>query len=72
MQNKNPNSLFGIDINEYTQGVDFNILARKIDFLYLRSSGSGSGRFRVDRKFLEYAETSRNYKIYQIIYLIFP
>lgn len=63
MQNKNPNSLFGIDINEYTQGVDFNILARKIDFLYLRSSGSGSGRFRVDRKFLEYAETSRNYKI---------
>ena len=33
MQNKNPNSLFGIDINEYTQGVNFNILARKIDFL---------------------------------------
>jgi len=47
MQNKNPNSLFGIDINEYTQGVNFNILARKIDFLYIRSSGSVSGRFRV-------------------------
>ena len=35
MQNKNPNSLFGVDINEYTQNVNFNILATKIDFLYL-------------------------------------
>lgn len=63
MQNKNPNSLFGIDINEYTQGVDFSILARKIDFLYLRSSGSGTGRFRVDRKFLDFAREARNYGI---------
>lgn len=63
MQNKNDNSLFGIDINEYTQGVDFTVLAKKIDFLYLRSSGSASGRFRVDKKFLEYAPKSREYGI---------
>lgn len=60
MQDKNPKSLFGIDINEYSQNVNFTILATKIDFLYLRSSGSGSGRFRVDRKFLEFANASRN------------
>ena len=32
MQDKNSKSLFGIDINEYTQNVQFNILATKIDF----------------------------------------
>lgn len=63
MQDKNPRSLFGIDINEYTQNVQFNVLATKIDFLYLRSSGSATGRFRVDRKFLEFAAASRNYGI---------
>ena len=50
MQNRTDKSLFGIDINEYTQGVDFAVLARTVDFLYLRSSGSASGRFRTDRK----------------------
>ncbi|WP_294404337.1 glycoside hydrolase family 25 protein [uncultured Clostridium sp.] len=63
MQDKNPRSLFGIDINEYTQNVQFNILATKIDFLYLRSSGSGSGRFRVDKKFFDYVRSSREYGI---------
>ena len=63
MQNKNPSSLFGIDINEYTQGVDFQVLAAKIDFLYLRSSGSGTGRFRVDKKFLEFAKSTKSYGI---------
>lgn len=63
MQDKNPRSLFGIDINEYTQNVQFNILATKIDFLYLRSSGSGSGRFRVDKKFFDYVSSSREYGI---------
>lgn len=63
MQDKNSGSLFGIDINEYTQNVQFNVLATKIDFLYLRSSGSGTGRFRVDKKFLEFATASRNYGI---------
>ncbi|AOR24425.1 glycoside hydrolase family 25 protein [Clostridium taeniosporum] len=63
MQNKNPKSLFGIDINEFTQNAQFNVLATQIDFLYLRSSGSGTGRFRVDKKFIEFAKESRNYGI---------
>ena len=63
MQNKNANSLFGIDINEYTQDVNFNVLATKIDFLYLRSSGSGTGRFRIDKKFFEYAADARAFGI---------
>lgn len=63
MQNKNANSLFGIDINEYTENVQFDVLATKIDFLYLRSSGSGTGRFRVDKSFLQYAKQARAYKV---------
>ncbi len=63
MQNKNPNSRFGIDINEYTQSVDFQTLAKTIDFLYVRASGSGGGSFRVDKKFLEFAKSARNYGI---------
>lgn len=63
MQNKNDNSIFGIDINEYSQNVDFAVLATKVGFIYLRSSGSGTGRFRVDTKFLEYAKKAREYGI---------
>src|SRR5471030_875932 len=63
MQDKNPNSRFGIDINEYTQNVQFDIMATKIDFLYLRASGSATGRFRIDQKFLEFAAASRNFGI---------
>jgi len=63
MQNKNANSLFGVDINEYTQSVNFTILATKIDFLYLRSSGSATGRFRLDRKFIDFAAKAREFKI---------
>ncbi|MHC1684642.1 MAG: glycoside hydrolase family 25 protein [Clostridiaceae bacterium] len=63
MQNKSPNARFGIDINEYTQNVNFQVLARTIDFLYLRSSGSGTGRFRVDKKFLEHARQAREFGI---------
>ncbi|VYU38939.1 muramidase [Clostridium tertium] len=63
MQNRNANSRFGIDINEYSQDVNFETLARTIDFLYIRSSGSGTGRFRVDRKFLEFAKSARDYGI---------
>lgn len=59
MQNRTDKSLFGIDINEFTK-VDFQVIARTVDFLYLRSSGSGTGRFRVDRKFLEFAREARN------------
>lgn len=63
MQDKNPNSLFGADINEYSQNVNFPILATAVDFLYLRSSGSASGRFRIDRKFLDQAKQARAYGI---------
>lgn len=63
MQNKNANSRFGVDINEYTQSVDFTVLAKKVDFLYLRSSGSGSGKFRVDKKFIDFAKKSREFGI---------
>ena len=63
MQDKNPNSRFGVDINEYTQSVQFDILATKIDFLYLRASGSATGSFRPDRKFVDFAKASRSYGI---------
>ena len=63
IQNRSDKSLFGIDINEYTQNVDFTVLATTIDFLYLRSSGSATGRFRVDKKFLEFAKKARDFGI---------
>lgn len=63
MQDKNPNSRFGIDINEYTTTVQFDVLASQIDFLYLRASGSATGTFRADRKFVDYVKNSRNYGI---------
>lgn len=63
MQDKNPNSLFGADINEYSQNVTFPILATSVDFLYLRASGSASGSFRIDKKFIEFAKKSREYGI---------
>ena len=63
MQNRNPKSLFGADINEFSQNVNFQTLARTVDFLYLRSSGSGTGSFRIDQKFLEFAKEARNYGI---------
>ena len=63
MQDKNPNSRFGIDINEYTTTVQFDVLASEIDFLYLRASGSATGTFRADRKFVDYVKNARNYGI---------
>lgn len=63
MQNRTDNSLFGADLNEFSQNVNFQELARTIDFLYLRSSGSGTGRFRIDRKFFEFARGARNFGI---------
>lgn len=63
MQNKNDRSLFGVDINEYTTSVDFATLATRVDFLYLRSSGSATGQFRTDRKFIEFAQRAREFGI---------
>lgn len=59
MQNKNDKSLFGIDLNEYTKNPDFSVLKNKVAFIYLRASGSGSGKFRVDLKFLEFVKTCK-------------
>lgn len=63
MQNKNPKSLFGVDLNQFSRNADFATLARNVEFMYLRSSGSGSGRFKVDTKFIEYAKGCRDYGI---------
>lgn len=60
MQNKNPNSLFGCDVNEFRGNIDFVELKKQVKFVYLRSSGNGSGKFRVDKKFLDYAQGSRD------------
>lgn len=63
MQDRNPRSTFGVDLNEYTTEVNFRTLATKVDFLYLRASGSATGTFREDRKFVDFARESRNYGI---------
>ncbi|SHJ85415.1 Lyzozyme M1 (1,4-beta-N-acetylmuramidase), GH25 family [Clostridium cavendishii DSM 21758] len=63
MQDKNPFSTFGPDLNEYKSNVDFKVLASNSDFVYLRSSGSATGKFRVDKKFIEYAKGCRDYGI---------
>lgn len=63
MQDKSPNSRFGADINAFTQNVNFQVLARTVDFLYLRASSSSTGRFREDAKFVEFARQARNYGI---------
>lgn len=59
MQNKNEKSLFGVDLNEYTKNPDFSILKNNSSFIYLRASGSGSGKFRVDLKFLDFVKECR-------------
>ncbi|MGL5414692.1 MAG: glycoside hydrolase family 25 protein [Clostridium sp.] len=59
MQNKNGNSLFLIDLNEYTQNPNFEVLSQKVKGIYLRTSGSGSGTFRIDTKFIEFAKSCK-------------
>lgn len=63
MQNNNPQSTFGPDINEYTQSVDFSILAYTVDFIYTRASGSATGKVREDKKFKMFAEECARYGI---------
>lgn len=63
MQESNPLSTFGPDINQYTQSVDFGRIKKNSDFVYLRASGSGSGKFVIDRNFLEYAKNCRTFNI---------
>lgn len=63
MQDKNPLSTFGPDLNEFSKDVNFEKLARNSDFIYLRASGSGTGKLRVDRKFIEFTKECRKYGI---------
>ena len=59
MQDKNPLSTFGPDLNEFSRDVNFLTLAKNSDFIYLRASGSGTGKLRIDKKFLEFAKECR-------------
>lgn len=56
MQNKTSENIIGPDLNEYRGEVNYSLLATKTNYAYLRGSGNGSGRFRVDRKFIEYVQ----------------
>ena len=59
MQDKNPLSTFGPDLNEFSRDVNFLTLAKNSDFIYLRASGSGTGKLRIDNKFLEFSKECR-------------
>lgn len=63
MQQSNPGSTFGPDINEYTKSVDFATASKNFDFIYLRVSGSGSGNFLIDRQFVKFAKSCNDYGI---------
>lgn len=56
MQNKSPENIIGPDVNEYRGNINYKVLATQTPYAYARASGSGTGRFRVDKKFLEYVK----------------
>nr|BAV13150.1 muramidase [Clostridium cellulovorans] len=60
MQANNPNSLLGVDLNEFNKDVNLQVLARRFGFIYLRACSYGSGRLVVDKKFAEYAKECRD------------
>ncbi|GAA0122516.1 hypothetical protein UT300018_18320 [Clostridium faecium] len=60
MQNASPDNIIGPDINEYRGDVNYTLLATRTPYCYLRASGSGTGRFRVDTKFFEYVRGLRS------------
>lgn len=60
MQNKTSRNIIGPDLNEYRGDVNYTLLATQTPYAYLRGSGYGTGRFRIDRKFIEYANGLRN------------
>ena len=51
MQNTTDRNIIGPDINEYRGDVNYALLATQTPYCYLRGSGYGTGRFRIDRKF---------------------
>lgn len=56
MQNKTSANIIGPDLNEYRGEVNYSLLATKTNYCYLRGSGNGSGKFRADKKFIEYVQ----------------
>ncbi len=60
MQNKTSRNIIGPDVNEYRGDINYTLLATQTPYCYLRGSGYGTGRFRIDKKFIEYAEGMRN------------
>lgn len=56
MQPATSANIIGPDINEFRGDVNYRLLATKTPYCYLRASSSGTGRFRVDRKFFEYVQ----------------
>lgn len=59
MQPATSANIIGPDINEFRGEVNYALLATKTNYCYLRASSSGTGRFRVDKKFIEYARGLR-------------
>lgn len=60
MQDKTSANIIGPDLNEYRGEVDYDLLATRTNFCYLRGSGNGSGKFRSDKKFIEYVRGLKN------------
>lgn len=60
MQENNPNSLLGVDLNQFNKDVDLQVLARRFAFFYLRACSFGTGRLVVDKRFAEYARMCRD------------
>lgn len=60
MQNKTSRNIIGPDLNEYRGDVNYTLLATQTPYAYLRGSGYGTGRFRIDRKFIEYVNGLKN------------
>ncbi len=60
MQNRTSANIIGPDLNEYRGTVNYSLLATKTNYCYLRGSGNGSGRFREDKKFVEYVQGLKN------------
>ncbi len=60
MQNKTSRNIIGPDLNKYRGDVNYTLLATQTPYAYLRGSGYGTGRFRIDRKFIEYVNGLKN------------
>ncbi len=60
MQDRTNLNIIGPDVNEFRGDIDYRLLATQTPYCYLRASSSGTGTFRVDRKFLEFVRGMRD------------